>query len=486
MTTQALRLTRPITLPSGKNLFATLPAISFFFALVTAAALWDVEPFQILAITVICGAALLMVIRFPLILVGALLFVGMLKPKAAEGLSLSDPTFIVLALTTTSILVRLLLSVSGIERVPMRHLFAGQTTSLALYLLFLCILTISYLYAPSTLYGQDKVLRMWTINATLFLSPLLLVRDEKDFRALLKVFLVLSFVVAATTVAGLFVFSEEDRGEARTRIGEAWYIGAAILIFLYHRFPGRFARAVAIIGILLLTVALASSLARGPLLSLLAVLLLSLLLVRSTSAQVSKKAISLGILGAILAGAGVLLLIQHLPSVARTFSLKESELAAFVSAEDPGGTAGMRLAYYQAALEGFQEKPILGWGAGAWPVYYWHLDKRTYPHNIFLETAFEQGLIGLLSLLVFLAAVFRRLFWFLGRSDGRFVFLFPAVLFSLAVTSFSGDITAKALWFWFGMVFAAARIAQSSKALPEPHERPALMSEPPCHLLAGK
>jgi O-antigen ligase len=286
----------------------------------------------------------------------------------------------------------------------------------------------------------------------------------------------LSFVVAATTVAGLFIFSEEDRGEARTRIGEAWYIGAAILIFLYHRFPGRFARAVAIIGILLLTVALASSLARGPLLSLLVVLLLSLVLVRSTTAQVSKKAIGLGILGAILAGAGVLLLIQHLPSVARTFSLKESELAAFVSAEDPGGTAGMRLAYYQAAFEGFEEKPVLGWGTGSWPVYYWHQDKRTYPHNIFLETAFEQGLVGLLSLLVLLGAVFRKLFWFLGRGDGRFVFLFPAVLFSLAVTSFSGDITAKALWFWFGMVFAAARIAQSSIAPTRTTRGPASMS----------
>jgi len=454
--------------------------------LVTAAALWDLEPFKILAVIVICGATLLMVIRFPLILVGALLFVGLLKPKAAEGLSLSDPTFIVLVLTTASIVVRLLAAVSGIEQVSIRHMLAGQTGSLAFYLLFLCILTISYLYAPATLYGLDKVLRMWSINSILFLSPLLLVRDEKDFQALIKVFLVFSFVVAVTTVTGLFILSDADRGEARTRIGEAWEIGAAILVFLYHRFRGRFADAVAMIGILLLTIALASSMARGPLLSLLVVLLLTLAVVRSTAAQVSKKTISLGILGTILAGASVLLLIQHLPSVARTFSLKESELAAFLSAEDPGGTAGMRLAYYQGALEGFQEKPVLGWGTGAWPVYYWHEDKRTYPHNIFLETAFEQGLIGIFSLLAFLTTVVRRLFRFLGRGDGRFVFLFPAVLFSLAVTSFSGDITAKALWFWFGMVLTAARIAQSSLAAPERHERPVLMSELPCHPLAGK
>ena len=174
--------------------------------------------------------------------------------------------------------------------------------------------------------------------------------------------------------------------------------------------------------------------------------------------------ICFGVLTALSVGAGVLLLIQRLPSVARTFSLKESELAAFSLSENPGGTAGMRLAYYKAALEGFEERPFLGWGTGAWPIYYWHEDKRTYPHNIFLETAFEQGLVGLISLLALIGAVFRRLFRFLGTGDGRFAFLFPVVLFSLAVTCFSGDITAKALWFWFGTVFAAARITQNSMA----------------------
>jgi len=184
--------------------------------------------------------------------------------------------------------------------------------------------------------------------------------------------------------------------------------------------------------------------------------------VRSTSVQISKKVICFSVLTTLAVGAGVLRLIQNLPSVARTFSLKQSELEEFAWSENPGGTAGMRLAYYQAALEGFEEKPVLGWGTGAWPVYYWHEDKRTYPHNIFLETAFEQGLVGLVALLALLGAVFRRLFRFLGSEDGRFVFLFPVVLFCLIVTCFSGDITAKELWFWVGTVLAASRMMQNS------------------------
>jgi len=485
MTSLGLRLIRPTTLLRGKTLLMVLLVSSLLIALVSAAAYWDVEPFQIFAAILLLGAALVIVTKFPLVLVGALLLVGIVKSKAAEGMSLSDPTFIVLAMTTASIMVRLL-SVSRIEPVSIHQLLAGQAGGLALYLLFLCVLTGSYLYAPSTLYGMDKVMRMWTINLILFFSPLLLVKNEKDFRTLMKVFVVLSFILAALTVAGLFILSDEDLGEARTRIGEAWYIGTAILIFLFHRFRGRFGRAAAVLGIPLLTMALAASLARGPMLSLLMVLFLSLAVVRSTSAQVSKKMISFGVLTAVSVGAGGLLLIQHLPSVARTFSLKESELAAFAGSENPGGTAGMRLAYYKAALEGFEERPVLGWGTGAWPVYYWHEDKRTYPHNIFLETAFEQGLVGLLSLLAFLGAVFRRLFRFLGSEDGRFTFLFPVVLFALAVTCFSGDITTKALWFWLGTVFAAARITQNSMAYGDRCGRVVSASEPSYCPLPGK
>jgi O-antigen ligase len=457
------RLIRPTTWLPG-TLLEVLLVSSVVIAFVSAATYWDVAPFQILAAILLVAAALVVVAKFPLVLVGALLFVGVLKTKPAQGVSLSDPTFIALALTTATILVRFL-SVSTTQPVPIRQLLAGQGGGLALYLLFLSIVTGSYLFlAPSTSYGMDKVLRMWSINLVLFFSPLLLLRNEKDLRTLMKVFLVLTFVLAAVTVAGVVAPGEQDRGEARTRIGEAWYIGAAILIFLYHRFNGRFGKAAAVVGIPLLTMAFAASLARGPLLSFLVVLLLSLVVVRSTSAQVSKKMICFGVLTTLLVGAGVLHLIQHLPSVARTFSHKEAELEAFALSENPGGTAGMRLAYYKAAVEGFKEKPFVGWGTGAWPLYYWHEDKRTYPHNIFLETAFEQGLLGLLPFLAFLGAVFKRLFRFLGRQDGRFTFLFPVVLFCLTVTCFSGDITAKELWFWLGTVFAAARMAQNSMA----------------------
>jgi len=460
-----------------------LLASSLLMALISAATYWDVEPFQILAAILLLAAGVVIVHRFPLILVVALLFVGTLKTKAAEGLSLSDPTFIALIITTTWILARLL-SVSK-ERLSISHLLAGQAGALTLYLLFLCVLTGSYLYAPSTAYGMDKVLRMWTINLILFFSPLLLVNDEEDFRTLMKAFVALSFVLAAVTVAGLFILTDLPRGEARVRISEALYIGAAILIFLFHRFRGRAGRVAAVLGIPLLTAALAASLARGPLLSLLMVLVLSLAVVRSTSAQVSKKMIWFGVLTALSVGAGVLLLIQHLPSVARTFSLKTSELEAFAGSGDPGGTAGMRLAYYKAALKGFEEKPLLGWGTGAWPIYYWHEDKKTYPHNIFLETAFEQGLVGLLSLLAFLGAAFRRVFRFLGSEDARFAFLFPVMVFTLSVTCFSGDITAKALWFWLGTVFAASRIAQNSMAYSHRWGRVASASKPSYYPLRG-
>ena len=61
---------------------------------------------------------------------------------------------------------------------------------------------------------------------------------------------------------------------------------------------------------------------------------------------------------------------------------------------DSGGWR--RLEMYQAALSMWAERPLLGYGIGAWPLVTRAMDVRSYPHNLILEILAELGLVGLL------------------------------------------------------------------------------------------
>lgn len=74
-----------------------------------------------------------------------------------------------------------------------------------------------------------------------------------------------------------------------------------------------------------------------------------------------------------------------------------------------GGTsASGRLEAFGVALALWQQSPFIGGGVGSFPVYWGVGDFRSYPHNIFLETLAELGLVGLILLLGLFAAGLRR------------------------------------------------------------------------------
>lgn len=72
--------------------------------------------------------------------------------------------------------------------------------------------------------------------------------------------------------------------------------------------------------------------------------------------------------------------------------------------------AGERPVYWQEAIKGIKERPVLGWGNDAYPVvYYKHLDTKVFeeknsndvwvvhPHNAWLEIAVGSGMLGLVA-----------------------------------------------------------------------------------------
>jgi O-antigen ligase len=82
-----------------------------------------------------------------------------------------------------------------------------------------------------------------------------------------------------------------------------------------------------------------------------------------------------------------------------------------------------------------------------------------YPHNIILETAVEEGALGLLAFGVLLAIWWKTLCRFLHVADQKYGFLLPIGVYSVLVCMFSNDINSRLLWSWFGLILVASRIA---------------------------
>src|SRR5207248_9135756 len=103
----------------------------------------------------------------------------------------------------------------------------------------------------------------------------------------------------------------------------------------------------------------------------------------------------------LLAIAGSVYWLQQQDAAGRKLNRKVGELEEILGgSSNPTYTAGMRLARYRNAVDMFSQKPLLGWGAGAWSTHFLQRDTVSYPHNLFLEIAAEEGTVGLAALAI--------------------------------------------------------------------------------------
>jgi len=75
----------------------------------------------------------------------------------------------------------------------------------------------------------------------------------------------------------------------------------------------------------------------------------------------------------------------------------------------------LRIDYWQQAWQGFWEKPLFGWGWGAFRLVGLRFQKYAtvhswYAHNFYLQTLAELGLLGFSSLMAFLFIAFKKAF----------------------------------------------------------------------------
>lgn len=442
------------------------------------AATTDLGPALLLLAGMAFAGAIVLSRKYRMAPLAGLLFIGSFKPAAATAITAKDPTMVFLGLLAISLVVEVLFRLSGRGNFSIARAFAGQGFGLVAYLAFFAIMVLSYLYTPAGFSGGIKLARFVFISAPLFVAPFLLLNEEKDLNQFVVISLILSLVLAFRAVWEIVKGVDlqvilSGNGDI-TRIGDAQLIGAMIIILLYYRFTERFKRVIVMFCIPVLIVGLIACASRGPIFSLGFALVASLFVLPRGFSVVPRKVVLAAMVVLAVLAVFALVWIEKFPAAQSKFMQKELEITRLSSLQDPGGTAGERLKFYRRAIEGFREKPLLGWGMGSWVTYYYGYDdtSRTnqgelpfqteYPHNFILEVAIEQGAAGLIALGLLFWAIFKRLHHLRTAGAGRYAFLFPMILFHFSAGMFSQNINSRELWFWCGLVFAASRLVDYS------------------------
>jgi O-antigen ligase len=396
-----------------------------------------------------------------------IIYAGYLKTAESKGLSLTDPTIFALLLLCGSIVLELLFVITRRDHHWQRE-FLTQWRGVASFGALAAVTAVSYLYSPAPAYGWDKLTRFLVISGILFFAPLVLIKKTDDVRHFTMAMLLCAILLSIKLLFGVndaslfdptgHALSSESRDVTQIGAGQVVGFGLLWLLFCPHCSLRRLAL---MISVPLLCAALIASVARGPILFFLAVLVPFLFLRRVRAAVTSTNVWLPLLLGGLLAFAGSLYWLQRQEAAEGKLRTKKAEIEEVLrGSSTPTYTAGRRLTLYRWAIRMFTEKPLTGWGLGGWSYYVLDRDVPAYPHNLVLEIAAEEGVIGLTALGILLLTVLltMRRIW---RSSADLSFIAPVFAFSLLATMTSGDINVnRPLWLWCGVIFALAGIAQ--------------------------
>jgi hypothetical protein len=343
---------------------------------------------------------------------------------------------------------------SGLQRLRLSKLFRGQRWPLLAYFGFCVIVATSYAYTDSPQYGASKLFRFVLIGTLFLVSGLLLIRSERDFRRFSLLFVACACVTSVQMILHLERRAADAQGDI-TRIGAGWLLGMSILLLVcYPLIQRRMLRMVTVsVCLLVLIAGLVASAARGPSLVLAVVLPLTYYVFTKHRFAAAHAVAALLLVG--FCAASYLYMSRFDPD---KYSGKTAELTRLSSGKTGSGSAAKRLDYYRRTLLAIPDHLLFGEGVGSWSFFYYGADRREYPHNLFLETSFEEGLFGQLLLFGFLILMAYSIRENLRVTNHHFGVLAGILLFCVLVSMFSGDLDDnRILWGWSGIILAICR-----------------------------
>jgi O-Antigen ligase len=370
--------------------------------------------------------------------------------------SVGDLTLVMLLGLLLGILWRTLRYVGRIERDSLPELFRGQWLVLLAYGLFAGAVLASYAYTTAPNYGGVKLVRFLLIGTLFLYSGIILVRNEEEFRRIAGI-----FVLAACVTSFQMVFHLEHRavGEETdiTRIGAGWLLGMGILLLLGYpivRNSRRYLFCV-IMALPLLSAGLIASASRGPMVALTVALLLTMFWFAKRQFVAIRVWVALLLVGSCVAS---FFYLRHMDP--DKYNAKLNEMIALSSGHSGSGSGAKRLDFYSRTMAAIPENLWLGQGVGSWSAFYYGHDARGYPHNLLLETMFEEGVLGASLFLLFLGLLAIAIRRMLVATDSQYGVLAGLLVYCVSVSMFSGDLDDnRILWLWAGVILAVCRNA---------------------------
>lgn len=391
------------------------------------------------------------------------MFAGLYKEDPRFAWIPFDPTSLFFGLSV--VVGILILVLSPIAKRGLFPVFAG--------LLLVIWFGVSLGWSPSRVYGPDKVFFMATLGLWGLVAGAMIIAPDRTRVRRLCALLVLASVVAALEAVSLYLAGAGQRlavgSGSYLALGRLCGLGATVVFAGWLTARSRFGvfGLVCLALFLLFGFVLAVGGGRGPMLATAGGLFVPLLV-----------GIRLGGRGLRVAGyqkAGLGLVV--LAAVALTVWVQTSEqtpetlrrLERIIASEDIGDSAEARAEYYQLAPALWAEAPLLGHGAGSWPLLTGWPDLARYPHNLFAEVAVEGGAIGLALLLGLLAVALNPVSFTRLRADPLAMVALMLFVNAFLNAMVSGDLPGNRVMFLFlGLL--------TLFALPQTESRPRLVT----------
>ena len=301
--------------------------------------------------------------------------------------------------------------------------------------------------SPAESYGSHKLKAFLLLNTSLLIAGLVVGTRRRDVNRSLALMLVVAFI-AGLALAHEILTGVQPLFEGRYAISNAQYdpivlgrlSASGLLIALYVVLaPGSRFRLAGVVAVPLMTISLLASGGRGSLVGVIAGLVVLLGVPSIFSVRRSTIAAALA--------TSLVVALTVVPVVAR-----QRATSLFFGGSE-GRNSGGRTGLWEQALDTFISHPLGGIGTGGFASFD-PLDR--YPHNLFLETASELGLLGLLPLVGALsigAWVIAKAISHSEGADRGLLTLVAALLASaFANAMFSTDISANYdVWLFLGL-----------------------------------
>lgn len=331
------------------------------------------------------------------------------------------------------------------------------------YLLLAAVLFLGMGYTSAPSYGFEKSSRFATLGLIAFLAPIIFAHSLKEVKLMIWILLAVGIILASGTIiapgAAVLRAAAETRGSflEANPLGTALNMGVASIItfiFAIMAHTSKRLRIASLAVIVLMMVGILTTGSRGPFLGLLFTWMVAVFIChRGTS-----KTWLLFIIGGIAIAMVISFISMPEKGATRVSTVWKSGYHVKEALYE-------RTEMFTWTVKRIPERLILGHGTGAFAVDRGGPDVRYYPHNIILESLYEQGLVGAVILSLFLWLIFRR--WWQASKLVRLyeldIGIFQAVhiagllfLFTLIQAMKSGDIEwNRFMFFCAGLVVAA-------------------------------